>query len=312
MRFLDSPFRRYLVCRPSSKLVPLYSQLLSRLVLCLFLLLMAAASAGADDVQQLVRKANAAYQAGKYQACMEHYAAAIDEGAASAEVYYNAACCCALHGDIDPALDYIGKALKNGFRDVDLLKQDSDLESLRSNAQWPKLMQECQAANEAYLKSINRELYLAYQEDQGDRKSDSIDWSIVHQRDVARRERVKQMLDSGLVRVSDDYFHAAMVFQHGDDSADYRLAHELSVKAVELDSSNGIARWLAAASKDRYLWKIGRPQIYGTQYHIIDGLWTIDPIDTTAVTDEERLRWQVPPLSEARLKAIQMNDATEQ
>jgi hypothetical protein len=37
----------------------------------------------------------------------------------------------------------------------------------------------------------------------------------------------------------------------------------------------------------------GLPQIYGTQLISIDGRWTLEPFDRTAVTDEERARWAV-------------------
>ena len=149
-----------------------------------------------------------------------------------------------------------------------------------------------------------------YQEDQGDRldSDGELDWARINERDAQHRERARALLDSGLVKSSDDYYHAAMIFQHGHDSASYVLARELALTAVRLDSTNSIARWLAAAAQDRYLWSIGKPQWYGTQFHQLDGNWTIDPIDTTAVTDEERRLWNVPALAEARHRAEEMNE----
>ena len=104
------------------------------------------------------------------------------------------------------------------------------------------------------MQTINRELYQLYQEDQGDRQGgfESKDWSSISERDTQRRARVKEMLDSGLVKVADDCFHAAMIFQHGDDTTAYLLAYELALKAAELDSTKGSAKWQAAAAKDRY------------------------------------------------------------
>ena len=67
-----------------------------------------------------------------------------------------------------------------------------------------------------------------------------------------------------------------------------------SLKATELDPDLAVARWLAAAAKDRYLWNVDKPQIYGTQFRRIDdGTWTLEPIDESAVTDEERAAWAV-------------------
>jgi hypothetical protein len=151
-----------------------------------------------------------------------------------------------------------------------------------------------------------------YQEDQGDRSADDkINWEVVSKRDEQRRQRVKEMLAAGEVKSKDDYFHAAMIFQHGSNPADYETAHKLALKAAELDPNFTTAKWLSAASKDRYLWSIGKPQIYGTQYKMVDDKWTLDPIDTTAVTDEERAKMGVPPLAEARKRADEMNKRLE-
>ncbi|MEZ5357243.1 MAG: DUF6624 domain-containing protein [Candidatus Zixiibacteriota bacterium] len=276
-----------------------------------FLLLLSIIVVGeiyAESADELLGKANSAYTAGDYQACVDFYRQAIDNGATSKSMYYNAACCCALNGNTDLAYEYLNTAIEYGFHNIDWLSQDSDLQSLRSDDRWAGLIGACEAANAKYLENINQELYRLYQEDQGDRMgAGGIDWSQVNERDAERRNRTIEILDAGLVKASDDYYHAAMIFQHGRDTTDYWRAHELALKAVELDSSNNIARWLAAAAMDRYLWNVGKPQIYGTQTHLIDGVWTIEPIDTTAVTDAERAEWQVPPLSEAIKKAERMN-----
>ena len=312
VRNINRLFRQLLLCSHRSGLAPYRLPLLSALILCLISLCPIASASRPDDNQLLIGNAGAAYSIGDYQKCIEYYAAAINQGSTGKDIYYNAACCCALNGDTDLAVEYLAKAIENGYQNAEWLKQDSDLQSLREDARWSDMLQKCKTAEEAYLQSINQELYRAFQADQADRLNGETDWSVVHLRDCERRQLAMSMLDSGLINTSDDYFHAAMIFQHGDDSSDYWRAHELAIKAVELDSTNNIAKWLAAAAKDRYLWKIGKPQIYGTQYHPIDGVWTIEPIDTTAVSDEERLRWQVPPLSEARLKAMQMNEANGQ
>ena len=130
---------------------------------------------------------------------------------------------------------------------------------------------------------------------------------MVAPRDGARLQRVKEIVEAGEVKTADDYFHAAMVLQHGQDPEDFKLAHELALKASEMDAEHSSARWLAAAAKDRYLQNVGKPQIYGTQFRKVDGTWTLDPIDESAVTDEERARWGVPPLAKAKERAEAMN-----
>ncbi len=79
-----------------------------------------------------------------------------------------------------------------------------------------------------------------------------------------------------------------MILQHGNDSTAYRQAYELSRRSVELDSTNGSARWLTVASYDRYLLSKGQAQWYGTQYLTLNGTTYLRPIDTTQVSDAER------------------------
>jgi hypothetical protein len=203
-------------------------------------------------------------------------------------------------------------AIERGYRHSGWLQQDTDLVSLHDDKRWLDIVLACNTAEENYLQTINRELYILYQQDQADRRGgDDIDWSQISERDQKRRIMVEQMLEKGEVKMADDYFHAAMIFQHGSDGESYQLAHELALKAVELDSTKSVAKWLACAAKDRFLWHIGEPQWYGTQFIQIDGLWTIDPIDTTMITDEERLEWNVPTLFEARQRVRQMNSDGE-
>ena len=78
------------------------------------------------------------------------------------------------------------------------------------------------------------------------------------------RERVAALLAAGALHTADDYRKAAFVFQHGDRSDDYLLAHTLALVAVAKGDQG--AAWIAAATLDRYLQSVRQPQIYGTQY----------------------------------------------
>jgi hypothetical protein len=264
--------------------------------------------ATAQDVRELVGQAQAAYENEEYEKCGQYYVTAFEQGFSSSRAFYNAACCLSLGADADQAFLYLSKAIEQGWRNLEHLKTDSDLDGLHEDPRWSAALENCKAAEDAYLESINAELYRMYQQDQLDRQAQEIDWEVVSKRDAEHRQRVKQMLKAGELKAADDYFHAAMIFQHGKDSSDYWLAHELALETIELDSSHSSARWLAAASKDRHLQSLGKPQVYGTQYLMREGKWTLEPIDTTAVTDEERRRWNVPPLSESRRRVERMNE----
>jgi hypothetical protein len=86
----------------------------------------------------------------------------------------------------------------------------------------------------------------------------------LRQRDAARQTRLREILNAGLVQTAQDYTRAALIFQHGESSDDYLLAHILAVAAVSKGEKN--ARWIAAATLDRYLQSLKQPQVFGTQF----------------------------------------------
>lgn len=146
---------------------------------------------------------------------------------------------------------------------------------------------------------MHEELRMLYTEDQQDRSGGGLPGNIL-ERDRARRGRVRELLDAGAARTGADFFHAAMVFQHGDALEDYLRAHQLALRASELGHRPG--RWLAAAAYDRWLVRQGRPQKYGTQYQAQGDAWELCEVDPET-TDAERAEWDVPPLAEARRRA---------
>lgn len=152
----------------------------------------------------------------------------------------------------------------------------------------------------------SEELKKLHDEDQNDRRGE-VDWSEVMVRDSARLARVYQLLDSNKVVTAVDYYHAAMVFQHGMGVKESEMAVKMMEKAIELDSS--MDKWLLAAAVDRHLMRKGEPQIYGTQYRrdSQDGPWYLYEIDTTQVTDEERKAHRVETLAEQKERVKQMN-----
>lgn len=163
----------------------------------------------------------------------------------------------------------------------------------------------------SFSQEDNEELKEIYNADQADRSSMNADWSVVAANDSKRRTRVLEMLDSNLVVTSNDYANAAMVFQHGDDSTAYRMVITLMEKAIELDPNR--SKWLLAAGIDRELMSRDKPQIYGTQFRKYTqddgtwGDWVLYEMDTTVISDEERMEYGVPPLSQLKVQMKQMN-----
>ena len=119
--------------------------------------------------------------------------------------------------------------------------------------------------------------------------------------DSVRRVQVDSIVALDELQTANDYHHASMIYQHGGDSLSYKLAHEMSSKAIKLDSTHKAAKWMTAASWDRYLISVGKPQWYGTQYAFTQeaGEYFIREIDTTKVDDADRARLGVPFLAEA-------------
>ena len=155
---------------------------------------------------------------------------------------------------------------------------------------------------------MNAELAALFSADQADRSDwQRIDWAIVQPRDEARLRRVEEILAGGGAVTAADYYHAAMVFQHGFELEYTQRAHELARRAVVLDPTHEKARWLCCASEDRSLIKSGKRQRWGTQFEHIDGHWRVSPVDGS-VDDDERARWNVPPLAEAHEKAARFDD----
>ena len=155
---------------------------------------------------------------------------------------------------------------------------------------------------------VNKELRSFYEADKQERinqpKANTPEYKAMRARDLQRRERVLAMAASNGLQTAEDYYHAAHIMNHGDSIDDARNAHRFALHASEMGCRP--ARWLAATSYDRWQIYQGKPQKYGTNY-VSDGrqdrLWEVDP----TTTDEERAKWDVPPLAEQLRKAQEAN-----
>lgn len=95
-----------------------------------------------------------------------------------------------------------------------------------------------------------------------------------------------------------------MVFQHGDQAEDCLKAHALAIVAITRGKPN--ADWIAAATLDRYLQRIGQPQIYGTQFlHPTGQGWTQEPYRQDLLPDPIREASGVPPLAAQQKQRVE-------
>lgn len=143
------------------------------------------------------------------------------------------------------------------------------------------------------------ELHGADQKDREKVYSSTKDVEALKVRDLERRKEVLELIARGEVNTQNDLYRAAVIFLHGAEPKDFLTAHRLAVIASIQGHRN--ARWLAAASLDRFLMSIGLPQTYGTQFehNEEDNRYQLRlPIDDSSVLHFEKRFFGVPSVME--------------
>ncbi len=114
--------------------------------------------------------------------------------------------------------------------------------------------------------SINEELKRIFDDDQSDGRpyNTRAQKEATDSRARSRINAVSEILKNGQLHSPDDYYHAAMIFQHGSEPEDYLRAHVLATVAGFKGHRRGA--WLTAASFDLFLLSTGRSQVFGTIY----------------------------------------------
>ena len=159
---------------------------------------------------------------------------------------------------------------------------------------------------------MNSELQTLFRADQDERTNHpqvgTSEYSALRERDAERRKRLQMIIESEELTEAEDYYIAAWLLNHGEIVAEIWQAHTLAKKAAELGLRR--ARWLAAATFDRWLMYQGKPQKYGTQI-VPDGkrqrVWDVDP----TTSDAERAEWDVPLLEEMEKRAAEVTRTEE-
>jgi len=214
-----------------------------------------------------------------------------------ADAHYDAARYMCLGKKPKGGMDYLIKSLELGYPDLGHVAYDPDIQLLRESKGWKKKVK---PYFKKYFKKNNKEIARMFAEDQSARLSqDSIDWDVLGKQDAERRKKVQALLEKRKVKSAHDYYKAAFLMHHGTKASDYKKAHDLAVKSLSFEKPHFLSPWLAAATKDRYLLKIDKPQWFGTQNIFWkNGKNTLDPktIDLNAVTPEHRKKWNAPKL----------------
>lgn len=116
-----------------------------------------------------------------------------------------------------------------------------------------------------------------------------------NKRDADRKKRMGKIIKNGELKVGIDFHHAALIFQHGHSTRDYKKANDLASEAIRLGDKT--ARWLYATTMDRWLLSQNKPQKYGTQFMKENGEWRLVGSVDPNTSDDERKEYSVPKLS---------------
>lgn len=151
----------------------------------------------------------------------------------------------------------------------------------------------------------NPEMAAIYAADQAPRQGGAADWEAVSRADSERRARTRALIEQGLLTTAPDFYRAAYVFQHGDVPDDQLFAHVLAVRALALGLPE--AEEIVAATLDRYLQRIGRSQVYGSQFsYSTDTGSTQEPYDKALIPDALRRAMGAPTVAEQEARMAEM------
>lgn len=173
---------------------------------------------------------------------------AIHNGDSFKLTLYNAAAC--VMPNKNDAIYYINKAIDSGLHDIKLLNTPNWL-PIQKHPKWPAIIKKIKIKHQEFLLKNDEELYSLFLADQSDRNG-KIWLTDLALRDKLRVKKVKEKLKKQEVKTAADYFHAAVIMQHGTTLEHYKLAILLSKKSLELEPNNNTVRWLNCAATNRF------------------------------------------------------------
>lgn len=262
----------------------------------------AAAPAPTAEARELARQADALARSGKTAEALPLYRQAWERGVRDAHTLYGAACVAALEGQKAEALTWLERSADAGFAMAEHMKKDTDLDSLRGEPAFARVAERV-AANDAKLNAaqnpeLRDELLRMAEEDQAARRAAG----MANFKDTAANERMKAIDVKNTARMKELVAQvgwptralvgqrasnaAWLLVQHADlDPAFQKQCLPLLEKAAA--AGEGAAKEVAYLT-DRVLVAEGKPQRYGTQFHMVDGKLVPRPIEDEAHVDERR------------------------
>ncbi len=238
----------------------------------------------AQDYGKLIQEANALYDKKQYNEGLQKMQEALKITDKYSGDLYNGACFASLAGDKKKAFNWLYKALKLGWVDVNHLKKDADMNALHNTKKWKKLIADMQKEKtkiEAnYDIPLKEKLEKILQSDQGIRQqwnkaekefgieskqADSIS-KIMHYTDSLNLIEITSILDQhgwlGKDKVGEQgNICLFLVVQHSDLQTQKKYLPMMR-EAVKNKKAKGTA---LALLEDRVALGEKKPQIYGSQ-----------------------------------------------
>ena len=233
-------------------------------------------------------------------------------------IAYNAARSLAATGRTDAAFESLERAIAADLVSVDDLETDVDLETLRKDARWPAFRARAEQREKEQLTGIDRglraELLSRQERDESVRAKlagpGTPDPALIDE--VARIDAdntawLKQVVAThgwpGKSLVSKDGAKAAsLLMQHADHDRAFQKQGLTLLEAAVAKGDTEAAD--LAYLTDRLLVAEGKPQRYGTQFHVVGGKLVPHPIEDEASVDLLRAFAGLPSLAEYK-KAMQ-------
>jgi len=237
-----------------------------------------------QNYEVLIKKADSCYGAKNYKLSTEFFDKAIKINPQSKKNFYNAACAASLANDNKNALKWLEIAINNGFDNLDHINSDSDLDNIRNNEKFKKIIFELKKKTEIieanYDKPLKQELLDIYKEDQEIRKQyvlaqkkygyqgkemDSLA-EIMVLKDSLNLIKIVKILDQkgwiGKDKVGQQANQTLfLVIQHSDLKVQQKYLPMMR-EAVKKGNANAGS---LALLEDRVALREGRKQIYGSQ-----------------------------------------------
>ena len=237
-----------------------------------------------QNYENLIKKADSCYEAKNYKLSTSLFEKAFKSKPESKKNFYNASCAASLANDKKNSLKWLEIAVNNGFNNVDHIKSDTDLDNVRKEKKFEKIinnLEEGIALIEAnYDKPLQKELIEIFKEDQDIRnkyvvaqktygyESKEVDslGKIMLLKDSLNLIKIVKILDEKGWVGKDKVGQQAnttlfLVIQHSDLKVQQKYLPMMREAAKKGNADAGSLALL----EDRIALREGKKQIYGSQ-----------------------------------------------